>query len=468
MKDSLYDKLNQELSQQIAMHMPGHKRNASLAPYLQGLRADIDITEIKGFDNLHAAQGILKEGMDKAAKLWGAHQSFYLVNGSTGGILAGIRALTRRGDKIMMQRSCHMSVYHSVALYGLNPVYLYSDVMKDCGIEVSLDTERLLECLDANPDARLLVVCSPSYEGILSDLNDIVKAAHERGIKVLVDAAHGAHLGLSSCFAAGALSSKADIVVHSLHKTLPSLTQTAIAHAADAKTALSLAEQLDVFQTSSPSYLLMASIDGCIRLLEHSGKALMTQWQHALLAFKNSVADLEHLRILGQKELPCGVWAQDMSKIVIITSDTRISGYELADMLRNQYGIETELASDCFVLAQTGLGDTKQSLHSLAQALIGIDSGLSRGKPTAAKPLPQTEAVLPAYEALDLPYLLTPHSAALDKICAEYLVLYPPGIPLLVPGERISSEVLQMLKGKAAQVRSKSKNDLGVIATLHL
>ncbi len=467
MDGSLYDKLNNELALQLPMHMPGHKRNTLLAPYLQGLRADIDITEIRGFDNLHAAEGILKDGMERAAKLWGAHQSFYLVNGSTGGILAGIRALSGRGDKVVMQRSSHLSVYHAVALCGLNPVYLYNTVLEESGIEASLDTDKLLECLDAHPDARLLITCSPSYEGVLSDLDSIVKLAHERGVKVLVDAAHGAHLGLSPCFPAGALTSKADIVIHSLHKTLPSLTQTALAHAADDKTAAALAEQLDIFQTSSPSYLLMASIDGCVGLLEEQGEALMAAWRGALENFSRSVTGLTHLRIFRQNKLPHGVWAHDGSKIVILTSYSNVSGYELADLLRCEHKIEIEFASDYFVLAQTGLGDTQQSLESLAQALLCIDIGLSKGQPSVSQPLPIAQVIYPAHIALSLPYELTQQDAAVDLVCAEYVVLYPPGIPLLVPGEKISSEVLMRLRGEAGQLRSKSKNQRKLIAALH-
>ena len=466
MDGSLYGKLNHELASQLPMHMPGHKRNTSIAPYLQGLRADIDVTEIKGFDNLHAAEGILKEGMDRAAKLWGAHQSFYLVNGSTGGILSGIRALSRRGDKVIMQRSCHLSVYHAIALCGLNPVYLHSGVLEDCGIEASLNLDGLRECLDAHPDAGLLIVCSPNYEGVLSDLGSIVALAHERGVKVIVDAAHGAHLGLSSCFPAGALSSKADIVVHSLHKTLPSLTQTALAHAADDKTAAALAEQLDIFQTSSPSYLLMASMDGCIRLLQEQGKVLMAAWHDALENFNRLTASLVHLHILGHDKLPDGVWAHDGSKIIVITSHSNISGYGLADVLRNEHDIEVEFASDYFLLAQSGLGDTQQSLQSLAQALRSIDSGLSKGQSPVSRPLPHAQVSYPAHIALSLPYELIGQSEAADLICAEYVVLYPPGIPLLVPGERISGEILMKLQSEACQMRSKSKDNRKIIAVL--
>lgn len=466
MADSLYEKLSQELPFQLPMHMPGHKRNVQLAPYLRGLRADIDITEISGFDNLHEAEGILKQGMETAAKLWGAYQSFYLVNGSTGGILAGVSALSDRGDQVIMQRSCHLSVYHAVALCGLQPVYLYNNSLNRYDIQSSLAAESLRICLDEHPEARLLIVCSPSYEGVLSDLDSLVSLAHQRGVKVLVDAAHGAHLGLHASFAQGALASKADIVVHSLHKTLPSLTQTALAHAADAESAAALSQQLDIFQTSSPSYLLMASIDGCIRLLQREGQALMATWWDALDIFYQAMKGLVYLQILGLNGLPDSVWAHDRSKIIILTQNSSMSGFELAQKLKLAYHIEIEMAAEFFVLAQTGLGDTQGNLQKLADALFDIDKTLTAGQNFCFTPLSEAKIIYQAQGALRRPYRLTELEEAAGRICAEYVVLYPPGIPLLVPGEIIQPEIIQRLQGGGAQQRSKSKEDKSRIAIL--
>ena len=467
MADSLYEKLSGELPFQLPMHMPGHKRNVMLAPYLRGLRADIDITEISGFDNLHEAEGILEQGMTMAAKLWGAYQSFYLVNGSTGGILAGVSALSNIGDRVIMQRSCHLSVYHAVALCGLDPVYLYSNSLNNFDIQSSLEAESLRICLDEHPEASLLIVCSPGYEGVLSDLDSLVRLAHQRGVKVLVDAAHGAHLGLQNFFAQGAVASKADIVVHSLHKTLPSLTQTALAHAADAKSAAALAQQLDIFQTSSPSYLLMASIDGCIRLLESEGQTLMAAWWDALDNFYQVMKELVYLQIFGLDGLPQGVWTHDRSKIIILTQNSSISGFGLAKRLKSVYHIELEMAAESFVLAQTGLGDTQDSLQKLAEALLDIDKALTSLHPSPFKPLPEARIIYQAQDALRLPYKLTELEEAIGSICAEYVVLYPPGIPLLVPGEIIQPEIIQRLREGGAQQHSKSKEDKSRIAILN-
>lgn len=465
MSKSLHELLKSDLPRRLPLHMPGHKRNALLAPYLEGFGAALDVTEIEGFDNLHAPEGILKEGMERAARLYHAHRSFYLVNGSTGGILAGVRALSARGDKVLMQRASHLSAYQAVALCGLRPVYLYPGVDPEYGAPLSLRPESLEKALSDHPDTRLLVLTCPSYEGVLSDLEALVAIAHARGVRVLVDAAHGAHLGLSALFPKGAVRSGADIVIHSLHKTLPSLTQTALAHAADAETAGRLSEQLDVFQTSSPSYLLMASIDGCLRLMEERGEELFQAWQARLDAFRALAGNLSRFRVFGLEHLPQGVFELDPSKILIGCAGSGISGARLSETLRLCYGIDLEMAGPLSALAMTGMGDADEALPRLYRALSEIEKDLPGGKAEAALPLPEAEALLAPGEALTVPYELIPEDAAAGRICAEFITVYPPGAPLLVPGERISGEALAALRG-AQLTRSRSKGQSDRIAVL--
>lgn len=456
MTDSLYDKLARELPGRLPMHMPGHKRQADLAPYLRALLADLDITEIEGFDNLHAPEGILREGMARAARLWGAARSFYLVGGSTAGILAGMRALTRPGDKVLMQRGSHLSVYHGVALCGLTPAYLYPPQVPGFDAWGSVTPDLLRTALAAHPDARLLVLTCPGYEGILSDLPRLVNLAHEAGIRVLVDAAHGAHLGLGGGFPEGAVACGADIVVHSLHKTLPSLTQTGLAHAATEAVGEALAEQLDVFQTSSPSYLLMASIDGCLRLLEQEGPPLFATWRQALEAFAERTAALRQLRLLTPAIAQEVVWGMDPGKLMLSCAGTDITGYALHDTLRTRYGIDLEAAGPNTALAMTGMGDTADTLLRLAAALREVDKGLCEAPMRHKGTLPQPEAVMTPGEALALPWQLVPMREAQGRVCAEYAICYPPGVPLAVPGERLSAEALTgMGEGPLLTTRSK-------------
>ncbi len=465
MSKSLYEHLTEDLKGRLPLHMPGHKRSALLAPYLEGLGAALDITEIEGFDNLHAPEGLLLEGMERAARLYGACRSFYLVNGSTGGILAAMHALSRRGDTVIMQRGCHLSVWQGAALRGLRPVYLYPRFSPELGMPLSLGAEQLSRALRLHPEAKLLVLTCPGYEGALSNLDALVALAHGRGLRVLVDAAHGAHLGILPGFPRGAVESGADIVIHSLHKTLPSLTQTALAHAADEQTALGLAEALDVFQTSSPSYLLMASIDGCLRLIEERGEELSARWLERLSAFRSGAKRLKRFQILDAESPPEGLWGLDPSKLLIGCAGSGIPGRTLGERLRVEFGIDLEMAGPLSALAMTGMGDGEEALPRLLDALARIESGLPPGRLPAAQPLPEAEAVMTPDEALALPFELRQAERAEGLVCAEFITVYPPGAPLLAPGERVSAEALAALRG-AQQTRTRSKGRQGQIAVL--
>ena len=466
MDKSLYDLLAEELPRRLPLHMPGHKRSSLLAPYLKELRADLDVTEIEGFDNLHEPGGILLDGMRRAAALWGACRSFYLVNGSTGGILAGLRALSRAGDTVIMQRECHLSVHQGVGLLNLWPVYLYPDMVEEYSISASLSAKMLERCLTEHPHARLLVLSCPSYEGVLSDLESLVSLAHQRGLKVLVDAAHGAHLGLGTFFPGGAVKSGADIVIQSLHKTLPSLTQTAIAHAGSEEAASPLEEQLDLFQTSSPSYLLMASIDGCVRLLEEKGSELFQAWQERLGRFCREAQGLKRFTVFGLGGLPGGVFGHDPSKILIGCARSGISGYRLLHTLREGYGIDLEMAGHRSALAMTGMGDAEDALSRLAQALKDIEVQIAPGELPPDDASPRAEEVLSPGEALAMARELISIDKASGRVCAEYVTAYPPGIPLLVPGERITGEIIGAIHRAGSLMKSRSKGKGGQIEVL--
>ncbi len=442
---SLYDLLKSGLTA-LPMHMPGHKRNALLAPYLDDLGAALDITEIHSFDNLHNAQGVLRESMVLAAQVFGARHTIYSVNGATAGILAGIGALTKPKDKVLVARNCHLSVINALRLFGLRPVFLQPPLLADWSIFGSLDIEAVADALRTHPDAALLVLTSPTYEGVISDVAGIVAAAHAAGMPVLVDEAHGAHLDLSPDFFGGAVRGGADVVVQSLHKTLLSLTQTAVIHAREEHTAREIRNRMRMLETSSPSYLLLASIDGCVRLLAQRKEPLMDAWYDALLAFHAAVRGLTHLRILTSENAPQGIHALDPSKLLIHTGGTGLSGKIFAVRLRNDHGIECEMALPNSVLAMTGMGDTKETLLQLAQALLALDDAGNATAENTIPAWPQPETALPMDEAAMQPYELVPFANATGRISAEVVTLYPPGAPLLVPGERVTAEVIAMLR----------------------
>ena len=270
----LYDKLIEySKSGTYPLHMPGHKRNTKL---LQGVDPfDIDITEITDFDNLHNAEGIIKESMENAAKYYGVKKTWYLVNGSSSGILAAIHSVTDIGDKILIGRNCHKSVYNAIEARNLNAEYVYPEFIDELNMCGGYEPEKIREILCNNSDIKAVVITSPTYEGIVSDIKKIAEVVHAQGAILIVDEAHGAHFRVSDKLPRPAYECGADIVIESVHKTLPSLTQTALLHLnSDRVLEKKITKALAIYQTSSPSYLLMASIEKCIYYMSKNGKEL--------------------------------------------------------------------------------------------------------------------------------------------------------------------------------------------------
>ncbi len=434
----------------VPMHMPGHKRGEY--DYLVG--AEMDITEIDGFDNLHDAEGLLRQSMEHAAAVWGSAHSSFSVNGSTGAILAAIHAAAAAGrsEEIIVARNCHKSVYHAIELCRLKPIWITPPVIEGTSLFGSLPPDAAEAALAAHPNACLLVLTSPTYEGVVSDIAAITAAAHRRGVPVLVDEAHGAHLGFGGGFPDGAVHAGADIVVQSLHKTLPSLTQTAIAHVqGHIIDYAAFLRSKNIFETSSPSYLLMASCDGCAYLLGED-RAVIDAWGEMLTDFRAQTARLEKLRVLSPTDDPA-VFAYDPSKLVISTRQASISASELAAVLREAHGIELEMVSGDYGLAMTGLGTKKKHLDRLAEALLSIDAALSRVDASILPfflPPPPEQAMLP-YAAVAQKKEILPLGMSEGRIAGGYLWAYPPGIPLIAPGQPITSAVIAAVAELRAQ-----------------
>lgn len=422
-------------SDALPMHMPGHKRNSALAPYLNTLGASLDVTEIDGFSDLHDPNGALAKRMEAAATLWGSRRAWWLVGGSTAGILSGVFALTAPGDEVIVARNCHRSVYHALLLRGLTPHYIYPVPYPGQSFSGPVTAAQTEAAFAAHPAAKLLIVTSPTYEGVTGDVAAVSNIAHAHGAAVFVDEAHGAHFGLSPEFPPSAVTQGADLVVQSLHKTLPSLTQTGLLHlCTDRVDPVTVQLWLRVFQTSSPSYLLMASIDGCVDLLRERGTELCAQWAAALSDFHTRASRLRHFTFPK---------VDDPSKLVICTRNTGISGPELARRLREAYRIEPEMAAADYIIAMTGMGDTAGTLERLFRALSETDSTLDFAPSPAAETLPEAEAVLPMAQALQAPCVPCALPDAAGAVAADFLWAYPPGIPLVTPGERVTKELAE-------------------------
>lgn len=455
MTESLLQKLKQYHNTMLPMHMPGHKRNLALSGedgYLAALCADCDITEVAGFDNLAEPEDLLLHVNQRAAALWHSDSSYLLVNGSTCGILAAIYATVPREGRVVMTRNCHKSVYNGLQLVNAKATYLLPEMDTATGTYGELLPETVEAAFQEQGKADLLILTSPTYEGVISNVEEICRIAHAYGVPVLVDSAHGAHLGFGA-FPKGAVECGADLVVQSLHKTLPSLTQTAVLHRNGALVCdNALRNAINMFQTSSPSYLLLASMEGCISLLEEQGETLFADWKQALDDFYRRMEDLKLLCVVGAKAPDTASGAdgvvRDKSKLVICTAGTNLSGAELMERLRKEFRIEAEMAAEQYVLAMTGMGDTKESLFRLAEALQAIDAECKRKD--AIKPeypgLPQQK--MSVDEALALTETEKKILDAVGSTAAEYVWAYPPGIPILVPGEEISEEIVRFLSGK--------------------
>ena len=439
----------------LPMHMPGHKRNPDMLP-LPAPTA-IDITEIDGFDNLHGAEDILLRCQKRAAQVFGAEETHFLINGTTAGILSAITACVPRDGTLLMGRNAHKAALNAITLGGIIPRYVYPEFLAASGISGAIPPDAIAAALDSDPTIRCVFITSPTYEGVLSDIAAIARICHDRDAILIVDEAHGAHLGFGG-FPQNSIRLGADIAIQSVHKTLGSLTQTALLHISGPRVNRDrLRKMLTVYQTSSPSYILMASIDECVCRMATEGDALATAWLQRIGAFRAQVSDMRRLKLLPVESCPT-----DPSKLVISTQGTDINGPRLQQLLRENHHIELEMAAGHYAIAMTGIGDTDENLDRLARALLTIDSTLHAcpAQPPVDPMLPRPEMRMAPATVEWLPTEDVPVAQAAGRICAEVVFAYPPGIPLIVPGEVVNAQhLLHLLKQQRSGVALHSATD---------
>lgn len=441
-------------SDMYPFHMPGHKRNMTDAanPYAY------DITEIDDFDNLHAPEGIIKEAQERAAKLWGAKRSYYLVNGSTCGILAAVSAALPKKGHILMARNSHKSAYHAAYLRELTITYLYPAVA-DFGIQGGIAPKQVEEALQQDKTIRAVMITSPTYDGVVSDIETIAGIAHRHGIPLIVDEAHGAHLGFHEYFPKSAVTLGADVVIQSLHKTLPSYTQTAMLHLqSDYVDHTAVEHFLGIYETSSPSYLFMAGMDRCVRLLTERGHAYFKEYAARLENFYKKAEQYHCVQLMDKSRLSRDEgYAFDPSKIVIRALGTGLSGVELYRILRERHHLQMEMCQGGYVLAMTSIMDTKQGFERLTQALSEIDHMAQRVDSYCdcqndervcnfmQEVYGQRITDMRLGGAMEAETAYKPLEEAVGCISGDFINLYPPGIPMLVPGERITKDVITII-----------------------
>lgn len=430
-------------------HMPGHKRKVHTEYF--GNPYAVDITEITDFDNLHHAEGIIKENQDMAAELYHADKTWFLINGSTAGILAAVSACTSRGGKLLMARNCHKAVYHAAYLRGLETSYIYPFCELTCGLNGRISPDDVEKALQEKSDIEAVIITSPSYDGVVSDIERIAEIVHAYGIPLIVDEAHGAHFAFSECFPTSALDLGADVVVHSLHKTLPAMTQTALLHKKGNRVSgEKLEEFLGIYETSSPSYILMGAISYCLRFLKEQGKEKFKVFQENLKWVREELKTMQVLHLVGEELMEQNdVFDLDYSKIIISTANADINGPQLHEILRGKYHLEMEMEAEQYVLALTSVMDSREGFSRLVKALLEIDENLQSGEEKMIKYIftdsgfiEKKQQKCMIWEAVEGDWEVVPLQESRGRVSAEYAYLYPPGIPLLVPGEEISEYFL--------------------------
>lgn len=431
-------------------HMPGHKQKKELlSPYLADI-LKLDVTEVTGTDNLHSAEEIILQAQKRAAKLFQAEQTYFLINGTTCGVEASIMAVCNPGDTLLVVRNCHRSVYSGLILGGVRPIFIHPETL-ELGMPGGIDVKQVQEYLENFPEVKGLIVTSPTYEGFTLDIKNIAKVLHQKNKILIVDEAHGAHLGFDSSFPRSAMQCGADIAIQSSHKTLPALTQSSMLHIQSNRVNISrLQELLAMTQSSSPSYVLMALLDVCREIMEKHGQNRLKLLYEAIQWFKKEITSLKFFKVVELGDLESkGIINQDVSKIVIDVRKTGCSGKVIEERLRKEYQLQVEMSMESYILALTTLADTKKDLYYLFSSLKDLETKIKIEavvqKSTSIQ-YPTTSLNILPREAFFSEKSIVNLKESIGKISGEFITPYPPGIPLLIPGELITNEIIQTLQ----------------------
>ncbi|MDF9758580.1 arginine/lysine/ornithine decarboxylase [Peribacillus simplex] len=435
----------------ISLHVPGHKNGwvfSKKGEAIYNPLLGIDATEISGLDDLHAPEGAILKSEQLLADLYGVKKSYFLVNGSTVGNIAMILATCREGDKVLVQRNCHKSILHGLMLANVQPIFLQPDFYEEWGIAGGVGSKLIEEALSANPDVKAIVVTYPNYYGLGEDLTELVRLAHQKGIPVLVDEAHGAHFQLGSPFPKSAIFAGADAVVHSAHKTLPAMTMGSYLHVNSSLVDVGqVSFYLQMLQSSSPSYPIMGSLDLARAYLA----AFTSEDKKSLIKkisdFRRELGALQTVRVL---EAPPGTSADPLK--VVIQSINGLSGFELQQLCEAE-GIFTELADPNNLLMILPL--LKTSIDFPFQEIVQNIKSATKDR-TGSVEANQVGSWFAgsSITTLEITYSVMKHSKsrpvvlreAVGEVSAEMVIPYPPGIPLIMSGEMITTDHITNLK----------------------
>ncbi|HWR38726.1 MAG TPA: aminotransferase class I/II-fold pyridoxal phosphate-dependent enzyme [Patescibacteria group bacterium] len=453
-------------------YTPGHKMGKGMDPALADILGSAALALDMGLpyemDDLHEPQGPIKEAQQLAAELYGADQSFFTINGTTCGIQAMMMAMVGPGEKILLPRNAHRSVVSGLIFSGATPVFLVPEVDSDLGIALGVTPATVEEALRRHPDARGVLLVNPTYYGVATDLAGIVDLVHRHQLPVAVDEAHGPHLHFADGLPMTALAAGADVTAQSTHKILGALTQCSMVHWREGYIPIErLKVMLRLVQSTSPNYLLLASLDVARMQMAIQGRELVgkaVEWSHWLRREINAVPGLY---CFGDEKIAVpGIYSLDPTKVTVRVTGLGLTGPQAEEILRHRYKIQAELSDVNNVLFLITLGDREEDVQRLAAALKSLAESCRDQPPllrAEAEAIPYPELVLTPREAVFAANIRMSFDMAIGRVCAETITFYPPGIPVVCPGERITRDIVAYCRRlRAAGLHVSGVEDLSL------
>ena len=435
----------------VPFDVPGHKRgkgNPELTKFLGEKCLTVDVNSMKPLDNLCHPVSVIKEAEELAARAFGAQHAFFMVNGTTSAVQSMIMSVCKRGDKIIMPRNVHRSAINALIISGAVPVYVNPSINKQLGIPLGMSVADVKKAIEQNPDAKAVLVNNPTYYGICSDLRTITKLAHQHGMKVLVDEAHGTHFYFGENLPVSAMAAGADMAAVSMHKTGGSLTQSSflLSNHPDLHQGY-IRQIINLTQTTSGSYLLLSSLDLSRRNLALHGKEIFARVKELAQYAREEINKLGGFYAFSS-ELIDGdaIFDFDTTKLSVHTRDIGLAGIEVYDLLRDEYDIQIEFGDIGNILALISVGDNMFVMERLISAMAEIKRIYQKDKAGMYDhEYINPEVVMTPQEAFYAAKHAMPIEQSAGQICSEFVMCYPPGIPILAPGERITQEILDYI-----------------------
>ncbi|UTE71239.1 aminotransferase class I/II-fold pyridoxal phosphate-dependent enzyme [Rossellomorea marisflavi] len=447
--------MNHSKKNPVQFHIPGHKKGAGMDPEFKEFIGEnalsIDLINIAPLDDLHQPKGMIKEAQDLAAKAFGADHTFFSVQGTSGAIMTMVMSVCGPGDKIIVPRNVHKSVMTAIVFSGATPVFIHPDIDENLGISHGITTDAVARALEQNPDAKGVLVINPTYFGISADLKKIVEIAHSYDVPVLVDEAHGVHIHFHDDLPLSAMQAGADLAATSVHKLGGSMTQSSVLNMKNGLVSPKRVQTiLSMLTTTSTSYLLLASLDVARKRLATEGHELISRTIDLAERMRDEINGIEGLYCVGKEILGTkATFDYDPTKLIISVKDLGISGFDAEKWLRESHNIEVELSDLYNILCIITPGDTEKDASTLVRALKELTEKLKQDG--ARDPI---TVMLP-----DIPVLsITPRDAfyaetevipideTVGRTIAEFIMVYPPGIPIFIPGEIITKENIEYIK----------------------